>query len=82
MTIKWKGSYYEKDDPSYSGAETASVSTEDHEDALLYDRYKRKQLERRIATLERRVDNLSTSVGLMDDDIFQLKEDTNKCTNT
>jgi prefoldin subunit 5 len=68
-------SYYGK------GAETASVSAEDHEDALTYNRYKRKQLERRIAKLERRVDNLSAALGLIDDDVIQLKEETNHATD-
>ena len=77
-------SYYGK------GAETASVSAEDHEDALLYASRRRKQLERRIATLERRVDNLSTALGLIDDDVDTIvcrdkrgyihHKEVNKCT--
>lgn len=42
-----------------------STSIEDHEDAQQFESRKRKQISNRVATLERRVGALATTVNLM-----------------
>ena len=52
-------SYYGK------GAETSSISSEDHADALLDGSRKRKVLNKRVEKLERQVNALAATVNIM-----------------